>query len=283
MSQTKLTMAALNALDADRFTEILGGIFEHSPWVPRAACAARPFASLDSLHATMVEIVDHAEPEQKLALLCAHPELARRATLTAASAAEQGSKGLDRLDADEAAQFDALNTAYRSRFGFPFIIAVRGQRDRAAILAALSRRVAHSNDQERATALAEVAKIARFRLEDMIKPDGYLTVHALDTATGLPAAGLPLTLYRISDDQRSKIGMWQTNADGRCDSPLLSAGALQIGTYEIIFDVEGWRGGAGDPGFYDLIPIRFRITDPASHYHIPLLLSPYGYTTYRGS
>ena len=113
--------------------------------------------------------------------------------------------------------------------------------------------------------------------------NGYLTVHALDTATGLPAASLPLTLYRIDQDQRSKIGTWLTNADGRCDAPLLSAGTLQIGTYEIIFDVATWRAGAGDPGFYDLIPIRFRITDPDSHYHIPLLLSPYGYTTYRGS
>jgi 5-hydroxyisourate hydrolase len=113
--------------------------------------------------------------------------------------------------------------------------------------------------------------------------NGYLTVHALDTATGCPAAGLRLTLYRIDQDQRSNIGEWLTNADGRCDAPLLSAGALQIGTYEIVFDVATWRGGAGDPGFYDLIPIRFQVTDPASHYHIPLLLSPYGYSTYRGS
>ena len=169
MSQTdKLTMTALNSLDTDHFTQTLAAIFEHSPWVPRAAFTSRPFASLDSLHATMVAVVADATPEQKLNLLCAHPELARRATLTAASAAEQGSKGLDRLDADEAAQFDALNLAYRTRFGFPFIIAVRGQRDRAEILAALSKRVEHSQDQELATALAEVAKIARFRLEDRI-------------------------------------------------------------------------------------------------------------------
>jgi 2-oxo-4-hydroxy-4-carboxy-5-ureidoimidazoline decarboxylase len=169
MSQSnKTTMTELNALKAEQFTNKLGGIFEHSAWVPRAAYPAHPFASLDTLHATMVAIVTNADTSRKLELLCAHPELAKRGTLTAASTAEQGSKGLDRLDAREAAQFDALNLAYRTRFGFPFIIAVRGQRDRAAILAALSQRVEHSQDQELATALAEVAKIARFRLEDMI-------------------------------------------------------------------------------------------------------------------
>jgi 5-hydroxyisourate hydrolase len=110
-----------------------------------------------------------------------------------------------------------------------------------------------------------------------------LTVHALDTAMGCPAAGLPLALYRIDGDARNKIGAWVTNADGRCDAPLLAGAALQSGTYEVVFDVGGWRGCAGDPGFYDLIPIRFRISDPNAHYHIALLVSPYGYTTYRGS
>ena len=168
MNTRRLTPDALNALDAEAFTQALSGIFEHSPWVGRAAYASRPFGSLAALHATMVAVVDDADPEQQLTLLRAHPELARKGALTAASAAEQGSRGLDRLDADEAALFDALNSTYRARFGFPFIIAVRGQLDRGAILAALSKRVAHTPEQERAAALAEVAKIARFRLEDLI-------------------------------------------------------------------------------------------------------------------
>jgi 5-hydroxyisourate hydrolase len=117
----------------------------------------------------------------------------------------------------------------------------------------------------------------------MATKTGRLTVHALDTAVGSPATGLPLALYRIDGDDRSKIGAWVTNADGRCDAPLLVGDALLAGIYEVVFDVAAWRGNRGDPGFYDLIPIRFRITDPASHYHIPLLVSPYGYTTYRGS
>jgi 5-hydroxyisourate hydrolase len=112
---------------------------------------------------------------------------------------------------------------------------------------------------------------------------GRLTVHALDTARGCPAAGLPLTLYRIDGSARNEIGTWRTNDDGRCDGPLLAGAAVHPGIYEIVFDIAAWRRGGGDPGFYDLIPIRFCIADPAAHTHIPLLVSPYGYTTYRGS
>src|ERR1019366_321162 len=114
---------------------------------------------------------------------------------------------------------------------------------------------------------------------------GRLTVHVLDTALGRPAGGLPLSLFRIGNVVRTQLGAWHTNADGRCDTPLLTGAALTPDSYEIVFNVGAWRGkaGAGDAGFYDLIPIRFRIVDPAAHYHIPLLLSPYAYSTYRGS
>jgi len=114
---------------------------------------------------------------------------------------------------------------------------------------------------------------------------GCLTVHALDTALGQPAVGLPLSLFRIGNVVRTQLGAWNTNADGRCDAPLLAGDALLPGAYEIVFNVRAWRemSGTGEPGFYDLIPIRFRITNPAAHYHIPLLLSPFGYSTYRGS
>jgi 5-hydroxyisourate hydrolase len=114
---------------------------------------------------------------------------------------------------------------------------------------------------------------------------GRLTVHVLDTALGQPAIGLPLSLFRIGKVVRNQLGVWHTNADGRCDEPLLSGAALIAGVYEVVFNVGAWREktGSTDLGFYDLIPIRFRVPDPAVHYHIPLLLSPYGYSTYRGS
>ena len=163
-----IDLNTLNTLGVDAFVARLGGVFEHSWWIARAAYAGRPFASVPALHATMVAVVANSGTEHQLALLRAHPELGRTGPLTASSSAEQGGMGLDRLAAEEAAAFDSLNSAYRVRFGFPFIIAVRGQRDRAAILAALSQRIQHSPAQEMAAALAEVAKIARFRLDDLI-------------------------------------------------------------------------------------------------------------------
>jgi hydroxyisourate hydrolase len=94
-----------------------------------------------------------------------------------------------------------------------------------------------------------------------------------------------LSLFRIDGDARHLLLTWHTNADGRCDSPLLSGDALRPGCYEVMFDIAAWRAanGEADAGFYDLITIRFRVMDPVAHYHIPLLLSPFGYTTYRGS
>lgn len=168
----RVNLSTLNTCDLDKFVAALGGIFEHSPWVAKSVFASRPFKSLDALHTSMVAVVTSASREQQLALLCAHPQLARRGPLTQASAAEQGSKGLDRLDDEETTVFDALNATYAARFGFPFIIAVRGQRDRAAILTAMTVRVAHTPEQECQAALAEVAKIARFRLEDRIGETG---------------------------------------------------------------------------------------------------------------
>jgi 5-hydroxyisourate hydrolase len=117
------------------------------------------------------------------------------------------------------------------------------------------------------------------------EPSGRLTVHVLDTARGKPAQDLLFTLFRLDGDARMPLVASRTNADGRCDAPLLAGEALLPGCYEVMFDVGSWRAANGDAeaGFYDLIPIRFRVTDASAHYHIPLLLSPFGYTTYRGS
>ena len=166
-------IAALNDLDAQAFAALLGGIFEHSPWVARAAYRSRPFGSIAELHAAMLRAVTDAGSEQQIRLLQAHPMLApaKGTPLTAASASEQAGIGLDRLAADESAVLSALNHAYRARFGFPFIIAVRGQRNHGAILAALQTRMHNAPAQEQETALAEVAKIARFRLNDLLVED----------------------------------------------------------------------------------------------------------------
>jgi 5-hydroxyisourate hydrolase len=108
---------------------------------------------------------------------------------------------------------------------------------------------------------------------------GRLTTHVLDTARGRPAAGIPVELARLAGDRREVLRTLRTNADGRTDTPLLDGGELQPGTYELVFDV----GGHFAEGFLDRVPVRFTIADADAHYHVPLLVSPWSYSTYRGS
>ena len=142
-----IALAQLNQTDQDAFVRLLGGIFEHSPWVAEAAFARRPFRDVEQLHEAMCAAVSAAPPEQRLALIQAHPDLAGKAALagelTEASSREQSGAGLDRLSADDYARFHTLNNAYRSRFGFPFIIAVRGY-SAAGILKEFERRLHHT-------------------------------------------------------------------------------------------------------------------------------------------
>ena len=121
-----MTIAELNLVDRREFVEAVGWIFEHSPWVAERAFDARPFASLDALHAAMMEQVENATVAERLALLKAHPDLGARARLSAASTEEQAGAGLDSLTPGEFEQLHRLNAAYRSRFGFPFLLAVKG-------------------------------------------------------------------------------------------------------------------------------------------------------------
>lgn len=117
--------------------------------------------------------------------------------------------------------------------------------------------------------------------------NGFLTTHVLDTACGVPAAGMAIDLFRIEGDSRALIRSLITNADGRTDSQILPADEFATGTYELVFHAGAYLDANGtpaeDPRFLNVIPIRFGISDPDSHYHVPLLLSPFGYSTYRGS
>lgn len=115
---------------------------------------------------------------------------------------------------------------------------------------------------------------------------GYLTTHVLDTSNGKPAEGLQIDLYRLEDERRIHLRTLNTNSDGRTDEQILPAGEFAIGTYELVFHTGAYFDKVGvpdeSPRFLDLIPIRFGMSE-ASHYHVPLLLSPFGYATYRGS
>lgn len=162
-----MTLDQVNACDRETFIEALGWIFEHSPWVADRAWSRRPFTSTEELRDVMIEVMMAAPRDEQLALLRAHPDLGSRARMSDASVGEQAGAGLDRLTADQYDQLTTLTAAYRERFGFPFLLAVKGSTTRD-ILDALARRVGHDQDAEWQTALAQVARIAEFRLDTAI-------------------------------------------------------------------------------------------------------------------
>ena len=165
-------LAELNALDENAFAGALGALFEHSPWVARAALHRRPFASVGDLHAALEAAMRAAPRARQVALIRAHPELAgrkaRAGELTEASTGEQARAGLDRLSAAELQELKAVNRAYRERFGFPLVVCVR-EHTKASILAWGRARLRHPSDDEVAIALDEIAKIAGLRLRDLVR------------------------------------------------------------------------------------------------------------------
>jgi 2-oxo-4-hydroxy-4-carboxy-5-ureidoimidazoline decarboxylase len=166
-----MTLNELNGCGQAQFVAALGQVFEHSPWVAERAFAARPFASVAALHAAMAAAMQAADAGEQLALIRAHPELAGRAMvraeLTAGSAREQAGAGLTQCSPAEFARLAALNARYSSRFGFPFILAVKGW-TRAGIVAELARRVERDRATELKACLDEIALIARYRLDALI-------------------------------------------------------------------------------------------------------------------
>jgi 2-oxo-4-hydroxy-4-carboxy-5-ureidoimidazoline decarboxylase len=167
-----LTLATLNRLDRASFVAALGHLFEHSPWVADETWPQRPFADPTQLHGELCATMRTAPREKQLALIRAHPDLAGRLAqqrkLTAESTREQASAGLDQLSDAEMAEFSRLNDTYRNKFGFPFIICAR-LNAKDAILTAMQARVGNPPEEEFTTALGEIEKIARLRLEDALK------------------------------------------------------------------------------------------------------------------
>jgi allantoate deiminase/N-carbamoyl-L-amino-acid hydrolase len=167
-----IALQTLNSLAAPDFVAALAAVFEHSPWVPERVAALRPFASAAALHRAMSEAVRGAPAHMQLALIRAHPELAGRAAirgdLTIESSREQQGAGLSACTPEEYTRLHALNAEYGERFGFPFVLAVKGHTPQS-VIAALARRVTHDRDTEREVALREICRIARFRLTDLVE------------------------------------------------------------------------------------------------------------------
>ena len=291
-----IALSDLNHMQLPGFASALGETFELAPWVAEAAFAKRPFASVTALHEAMFGAVRAAPRDELLAFLRNHPDLAGKAArdgaVTDDSKREQASVGLDSLGEADYARFHQLNDAYREKFGFPFIVCVR-RHTRDSILAQFERRLRHDATVEFAAALQEVFFITRLRVaalvsgEGMPRVNGRLSTHVLDTGSGQPAVGMAIELFEFAGGNAHLIGQAVTNADGRTDAPLIADRPLPIGHYELRFAVGAHfrtRGvDAGDPPFLDVVPVRFSIAEPEAHYHVPLLCTPWSYSTYRGS
>jgi 2-oxo-4-hydroxy-4-carboxy-5-ureidoimidazoline decarboxylase len=296
MVQASTELEQLNAADRDAFVAALGGVFEDAPWVAERASTMRPFATVADLHRALMGTVSNAAEAEQLGFIRGHPELggkvARGGAMTAESRQEQGSLGLDRLSEAEFQRFERLNANYRTRFGIPFIVCVR-RHTRDSILDNFERRLANSVEAERVAALEEIGHITRLRLVEAVdgpgkpKTGGRLSTHVLDTVSGKAAAGVKVVLKELGSSAEGLLKEAVTNADGRTDEPLLGGGPLRIGSYEIAFHIGAYfaarEAAASRPPFLDVVPIRFGIAEPEAHYHVPLLASPWAYSTYRGS
>ena len=319
---TKIKLNDLLSLNEAEFVAQIGGIYEKSPWIvtefyndnlshllaPDIAIATKE--RITNVRMLFEEIKLHIKKggvDGKLKLLRSHPDLCLKLDavpdVTNESREEQGRSGLSTLTSTERIKFHELNNAYKTKFNFPFILAVRNA-SKYTVLSALEGRVlsATSIEEEITCALHQVDKIAWMRLLTLVDHSdgqdghgGFLTCHVLDTANGCPAGGMRIELYKLFDNDE-KEGMnkllletFITNSDGRLPhGPALKGSAFDIGKYEWLFYVGDYFAKyptsrlTGTP-FLDVVPLRFGLDDPTEHYHVPLLVSPWSYSTYRGS
>ena len=293
----QITLETLNAADRKTFMVAIGEVMELAPWVAEETFAKRPFASIAALYQAMTDAVGNAPPERRQALINGHPDLAGRAAregnLTADSTAEQAAAGLDKLSEQELADFHRLNDAYREKFAMPFIVCVR-RHGKQSILREFARRLKNDAAAEQRTALEEIFRIAALRLDqrvksnDRLKVHGHLSTHVLDAHAGHPAQGVAIELCEIAGSGAARIiKRVETNADGRTDAPLFTGMPVPIATYELRFAVADYfakaRAPMAEPPFLDIVPVRFSVAEPEGRYHVPLLVTPWSYSTYRGS
>ena len=294
---SSVLLSVLNTCSRDEFVAALGNVFEYSPWIAEQAAIARPFAGVQQLFDAMKTVVGQTAPDRRLDLIRGHPDLANRtqraAGLTAESSAEQNGAGLDRLSDAEFEAFERVNSAYRTKFGFPYIVCAR-RHTKGSILRDFERRLPNDIAAEVQNSINEIYRIAALRVAELVVSDdrlgvhGRLSTHVLDAHSGRPAAGVAVELVELSDLGANRVVTRTiTNADGRTDQPLIYDRPVPIGCYELTFSVGDYFAGrqvaTSDPPFLDQIPLRFSVSEPESHLHVPLLVTPWSYTTYRGS
>lgn len=291
----RISLDELNRAEPAQFVAILGGIFEHSPWVAEQVVGRRPFPTLIALHESMIVAVRTVDDARKLALLKLHPDLAGKAaqagTMTVDSKSEQGGAGLDRLSAQELERLHFLNTAYKAKFGFPFILCVR-RHTKDSIFRKFESRLESNLAAEYEVALQEIFRITALRLEqhiraqDRLNVHGFMDVHVIDIKRGLPASGLVVELHELSRSSGGQLlASAVINSKGATDTPFFEGRPIPIGQYELRFSLGDYFAGSGQltaSPFLDVVPVRFSVAEAEGQYHIPLRITPWTYTVYRG-
>jgi hydroxyisourate hydrolase len=289
---SELALSDLNALDdaaaLDAFLRCCGS----ASWAARMA-AARPFTDTGSLYGAADVIWWGLAKEDWLEALAAHPRIGSRSDVAAKSGVERAWAEGEQSGTQHAGDvvLDALaeaNAAYEARFGHVYVVCATGK-SATEMLELCRARLLNDPETELRIAAEEQRKITHIRLGKLLgaapapKPASAhvasITTHVLDTARGRPARGVPIVLSRLVDGAFREVGRGETDDDGRLKT-LVPKGTFVAGTYRLVFEVSAYEGG---DGFFPEVAITFVVRDATQHHHVPLLLSPFGYSTYRGS
>jgi len=293
--------ACLNALSDEEAKAELKKCCGSSKWAANMA-AARPFTDLDSTFGAADSIWWSLSREDWLEAFAAHPRIGSKRDVENKSGDEKAWASGEQAGVASAEQItlDALTAAnldYEDRFGHIYIVCATGKTAEQMLAFARSR-LANDKETELRIAAEEQRKITHLRLKKLLAPDtaipapsvservigkttvhGKITTHILDTARGKPAKAVPIVLEKKEGNTFSELGRGVTDDDGRCKTLLPEGATVEAATYRLTFDIASYQRDA----FFPTVQITFTVRDAGQHHHVPLLLSPFGYSTYRGS
>lgn len=283
-----MTLEEFNNLPTDEQHAALERCCGAQHWVKQMLAKA-PFSSMDQLFYFADYLWDNANEESWLEAFSHHPKIGNIESLAQKYGntkqwAEGEQRGVQTASQKTLEDLAKGNQAYEDKFGYIFIVCATGK-SASEMLDLLHDRLPNSEDDEIFIAMKEQQKITKIRLEklfDKTKSMSQITTHVLDTSLGKPGEGIHIQLQEKQDQQWQTIGEGQTDADGRIADLLEPATSLKPATYRMIFDTAAYFSATDRSAFYPTVVIYFQTTDD-THYHVPLLLNPFGYSTYRGS
>lgn len=289
-----ITLEDVNRMDESTFGATFGDTFELSPWVAKKTYAKRPFATVAALHQAMWDTFETAPRAERITFFRNLPDIGDKNVkpggITENSKREQQAAGINALNEQDLARLIVLNKAYKAKFGYGYTICVL-RNTPETIMSQIERRMTYDPDKDLAASMQEEFYITRLRVAGMVtgpgmpKVNGNMNTHVLNAVSGKPAEGMSVELYELMGDTRRKLNQQTIDADGRC--MLMDGRPVPIGRYEIRFGLADYfrKSGVavGDPAYLDVVPVRISIANPEDRYQVPLVCTPWSYSTYRGT